>query len=57
MIQFGIEVDIVIAILSSSIMSVTLYLLDEHFVSLDGYLWHILMLKYLEELPHIRFLS
>ena len=38
MIQFGIEVDIVIAILSSSIMSVTLYLLDEHFVSLDGYL-------------------
>ena len=38
MIQFGIEVGIVIAILSSSMMFVTLYPLDEHFVSLDAYL-------------------
>ena len=32
----GIEVGIVIVILSCSIMTDTLYLLDEHFVDLDG---------------------
>ena len=34
-----IEVGIVIVILSCSIMTDTLYLLDEHFVGLDGCLW------------------
>ena len=35
----GIEVGIVIVILSCSIMTDTLYLLDEYFVGLDGCLW------------------